>query len=277
MKKFKIFIFLFPFIIINLHAQDHSFYYKQNKFGLTSPGAMKFGLYGYVNPAVLNNLNQLDILYLWSDEGGIGRFKNWGLFSAVPHFGFSAVHTSESTYSITDFKLSAAIGSPEFSLGFGYGWSSGDEEFFNTADIFTLGALYRPIKFLSVGLIGNLSADQYAEGAVDLAVRPLGNEMISLFGDYVFQQDLPKVAVNWSTGAAVEPIPGVRFIGRYFEDKSFNIGIQFSFGSASVSSEMQYDKDANHADNIYGIRIGGYDRNFFHGIINKVNYEKIII
>ncbi len=139
MKNFKILIFLIPFIIVNLHAQDHSFYYKQNNFSLTSPGAMKFGLYGYVNPAVLNNINQLDILYLWSDEGGIGRFKNWGLFTAVPHFGFSAVHTSESIYSITDFKLSAAIGSPTFSLGFGYGWSSGDEEFFNTADIFTLG------------------------------------------------------------------------------------------------------------------------------------------
>jgi len=37
---------------------------------------------------------------------------------------------------------------------------------------------------------------------------------------------------------------------------------------------MQYDKDANHANNIYGIRIGGYDRNLFHGII-KINYEKI--
>jgi len=60
---------------------------------------------------------------------------------------------------------------------------------------------------LSLGLIGNLSTEQNAEGAVDLAVRPLGNEMLSLFGDYVFQQGLPKEAVNWSAGAAVEPIP----------------------------------------------------------------------
>ena len=262
-------------LVINLHAQDHSFYYKQNRFGLTSPGAMKFGLYGYVNPAVLNSLNQFDISYLWSDEGGIGRFKNWGLFTAVPHFGFSAVHTSESIYSVTDFKLSAAVGSPAFSLGFGYGWSSGDEELFSTADIFTLGILSRPIKYLSIGLVGNLSTEEFAEGAVDLAVRPFGNEFLSLFGDYVFQQNLPKEAVNWSTGAAVEPLPGIRFIGRYFEDKSFNIGIQFSFGRASISSEMQYNKDANHANNIYGIRIGGYDRNIVHIMINKSDYEKI--
>ena len=178
MKTFRIFLLLLSILVINAQAQDHSFYYKQNRFGLTSPGAMRYGLYGYNNPALLNTLNQFDLLYLWSDEGGIGRFKNWGLFTAVPHLGFSAVHSSESIYSITDYKLSAAIGSPGFSLGFGYGWSSGDKDIFNSADIFTLGTLFRPIRYLSVGLIGNLSTDQYSEGAVDLAVRPFGNELV---------------------------------------------------------------------------------------------------
>jgi protease-4 len=262
-------------MVINLQAQDHSFYYKQNKFALTSPGAMKFGLYGYVNPAVLNTMNQFDLLYLWSDAGGIGRFLNWGLYTAVPHFGFSAVHTSESIYTVTDFKLSAAIGSKAFSIGFGYGWSSGDKDFFDSPDVFTLGTLFRPDRYLSLGLTGNLSTEQYSEAAVDLAVRPLGNEFLSFFGDYVFQEDLPKEAVNWSAGAAIEPVPGIRLVGRYFENKSFNLGLQFSFGNASISSEMQFDKNADRSNNIYGIRIGGYDRNPFRGILNKKDYAKI--
>ena len=273
MKIFLMFLFLFSFIITTSKAQDHSFYYKQNKFGLTSPGAMKYGLYGYDNPAVLNNLDQFDMLFLWSNAGG-GSFKNWGLFTGVPHFGFSAVHNSESIYSVTDFKVSAAVGTPAFSVGFGYGWSSGDLDYFDSPDIFTLGTLYRPIRYLSIGLMGNISTDQYSEGAVDIAVRPLGNEIISLFGDYVVQKNLPKEAVNWSIGAALEPLPGVRIIGRYFEDKSFNAGLQFSFGRAGFSSE-HVDIHNGGSSDIYGIRIGGYDRNIFHELFNKVNYTKI--
>ncbi len=273
MKIFHLSLLLFSFIIFTLQAQDHSFYYKQNKFGLTSPGAMKFGLYGYDNPATLNNLNQFDLLFLWSNAGR-DNFKNWGLFSGVPHFGFSAVHNSESIFSVTNFKLSAAVGSPAFSLGFGYGWSSGDLDYFESPDIFTLGTLYRPIRYLSIGLTGNISTDQYSEGVIDLAVRPLGNEIVSLFGDYVVQKDLPKNAVNWSVGAAIEPLPGVRIIGRYFEDKSLNLGWQFSFGRAAFSSEAVHIHKGSDS-NIFGIRIGGYDRNIFHGILNKASYAKI--
>ena len=56
----KILLAIFILLTISLehlNAQsEFPTYYSQNQFGMTSPGAMKYGLYGYDNPAVLTQL-----------------------------------------------------------------------------------------------------------------------------------------------------------------------------------------------------------------------------
>jgi protease IV len=251
-------------------------YYSADQFGLTSPGAMRYGLYGYVNPAVLSSLDQGDLLFTFSDQNGNwSNFNHWGIFAAVPHVGFGVVHQKDLPGSVTDYKFSLGFGNREIGIGFGYGWSHGDFTYVNRADLFTFGALYRPITYLSFGFIGNVPSVGNSEGALDFAVRPFKDEKLSLFGDYVFGNNRNSGDIRWSAGAAVEAFPGIRITGRYFDTKFFNVGVELSLGHLGIFTNTNYDKNGNHSYNIYGIRVGGYDRNIFPKIFPHKDYVEL--
>jgi protease-4 len=248
-------------------------YYRENKFWMTSPGAFKSGLYGFDNPALLNYQNQPDFYFTWTNENGRWNdFNNWGLFAAIPNFSFGLVNQKLQDHSVTDYKLSAAIGSPDFSLGLGYGWSSGDIGYFDRANMITIGALARPNPFVSFGFAGNFLLSGQNEGVFDLAIRPLGDEKVSLFGDYVFKNYMSDLDNIWSAGIALEAYPGFRLTGRYFENKYYTVGIELSLGRISFSSMSNLDKDGKYQFNTYGIRVGAYDRNPIQTFKTKTDY-----
>jgi protease-4 len=248
-------------------------YYRENKFWMTSPGAYKSGLYGFDNPALLNYQSQPDFYFTWTNENGTwNNFNNWGLFAAIPNFSFGLVNQKFQDHSVTDYKLSTAIGSPDFSFGVGYGWSSGDIGYFDRSNLITVGALARPNPFVSFGLAGNILFSGQNEGVLDLAVRPLGNEKISVFGDYVFKNYMSDLDNKWSAGIALEAYPGFRLTGRYFENKYYTVGIELSLGRISFSSMSNLDKDGKYQFNTYGLRIGSYDRNPIQNFKTKTDY-----
>jgi len=248
-------------------------YYSMEQYGFTSPGAMKYGLYGYDNPAILSTLSGPNVFFTWSNKSGnINNPTNWGLFTAVPNFGFAAVNAKIPGASLTNYKFSVSAGDESFSMGMGYGINSGNISAFNAYNIFTLGALYRPDKHLSIGLIGNLPGSGRDEGIVDAAIRPTGDEFLSLFGDFSIKQNYYPGESKWSAGAAIEALPGIRITGRYFNTKFLTVGVELSFGNLGFSSGAHYDDNGKNAYNTYGIRIGEYDRNVFHGMFNKVSY-----
>lgn len=271
MKKLIITLLLISFKIfpqINFPS-----YYNQNDMSLAPAGAFKFGLYGWDNPALLSYLHQPDFYFTWNNRvGDWNDFNNWGIFAAVPNFGFTMYNQSLDKYHITDFKLSAGVGNNSFSAGFGYGWSTGNVTYFNRADVFSFGLIARPNKYVSLGFVGNLPTNGEREGIIDIALRPFGNQFITLFGDYVLSRDMEQEETNYSFGAVIEPIDGFRIAGRYFENKSINIGAELSFGNFGVSSVSHLNKDGKQIYNTYGIRLGAYDRNIFRQLSgnNKV-------
>jgi protease-4 len=251
-------------------------YYIQDEFGIASPGAYKYGLNGYVNPSLLSLVDQPDLYFVFSDESGRWNdFNHYGLFASFPNFGFGYVNTKTDSASVSDYKFSAGFGSETFSIGFGYSWSSGDLNEFDHSSFFTVGALYRPLKYTSFGLIGNFSSANYNEGAADLAVRPLGNEILTLFADYVFGNGKLPEDLKWSAGAVTEPFAGFRISGRYFSNHFFNIGIDLSLGRIGFTSQSHFSEDGKYDHNIYGIRIGSYDRNVIHELENKSDYVNL--
>ncbi len=273
-------IFLFSVVSIfigeGFSQSDFYSYYAQNKFGLTPPGVLKYGLYGYDNPAVLAFIEKPDVLFTWSDQFGKWHEVNhWGLFAAVPNFGFGLVNYRTAGKAITDYKLTTAFGNPEIGFGIGYGWSTGDINYFDRSDLFTAGIIYRPLKHFSIGLAGNFPTLGDSEGAVELGVRPLGNELITLFGDYVYRKNRNPNDAKWSAGAAVELLDGIRLTGRYFNTKNFNAGVQISFGSFGFSAQSYFDDKNNHSYNVYGIRAGAFDRNIFYGLSSRKKYVDI--
>lgn len=258
-------------VTCNTFAQQT--YYRENRFWMTSPGAFKSGLYGFDNPALLNYQNQPDLYFTWSNENGRWNdLNNWGLFTAVPNFGFGLVNQKFQDHSVTDYKLSAALGSEDFSLGLGYGWSSGDVGYYDRSNLLTLGLLLRPVRYASLGFTGNILFSGQNEGMFDLALRPLGDEKISLFGDYIFKNDMTDLDNKWSAGVAVEAYPGFRLTGRYFENKYYTFGIELSLGRISFSSMSNLDKDGKYQFNTYGIRVGSYDRNPLQTFKTKTDY-----
>jgi len=239
---------------------------------MASPGAYKSGLYGFDNPAVLTYQNQFDFYITGSNENGDKEFTNTGFFIAIPNFGLGLVNEKLNGTSVTDYKISAAIGSPAISVGFGYGWSSGNTNYFDRSNLFTIGLLYRPLPYISAGLIGDYLSSGSNEGTMDLAVRPVGDEKISVFGDYTFKKDIFNQDNSWSAGVALEPLPGFRVTGRYFEQKLFTVGVELSLGRIGFSSMTNLDKDGKYQYNTYGIRVGSYDRNILQTLKSKDDY-----
>ncbi len=265
MKIFKLIFFLFLISVNVLYAQNGFIdYLSRNDFLLTSPGAMKFGLYGYDNPALLTYIRQPDLMFTWSDAARKWNdFNRWGLFSAIQNFGFGLVHQREPGKSVTDYRMSLGFGDKTTAFGLGVGWSSGDTKYFQRRKIISVGSLFRPVPYLSVGAMGTFTKVDRKEGVIDLAVRPFANELLTLFTDYSIQnsQTLKQGALSY--GVVVEAIPGVRVTGRYFDIHSFTLGIQLSFGRFGISTQSHYDQNQKYSHNTYGIRLGAYDRTVF--------------
>jgi protease-4 len=258
-------------------SQTFPSYYSASDLSLTSPGALKFGLYGYDNPALLTYVRQPDFQFIWTDAtGNWNDFNRWGLFAAVPNVGFGIVKTKAGLASITDYHLSVGFGDRTLGVGLGYSFSGGDKGAFDRRNALTLGALARPDPHVSVGLVGSTTtAGGRREAAVDLGVRPLGNELVTLFTDYGLQNGQELKRGGWSYGAAVEALPGIRITGRYFDTHTFAIGLSLSLGHAGFSGQSTFDKDANHSFNTYGIRLGAYDRTVLSGLTKNSKYVEM--
>jgi len=256
-----ILVFIYPSVALG--QVSYPAFHEQNNFLLASPGALKFGLYGFDNPALPSLLREPDVSFLWSDQTGVwSDFNRWGLFAAAPHIGFGILHQKAGLRHVTDYRISLATGNRTIGYGIGYGWSGGYIQTFGRSKLVMLGALVRPNAFLSFGLVGTMSTQIRGtnEGVVDVAARPFGDEALTLFGDFALQSKQSLTDGRWSAGAAIEPLPGVRVTGRYFDTKGFTVGVQFSLGRVGVTTQAHYDQDGRYSHNTYGLRIGAFDR-----------------
>lgn len=271
----KIFLILFVVLVTTASFPQGkpAKYYNNTLFSFTSPGAMKYGLYGFDNPAVLGTVTQPDLFITWTKQNGSWQdTRRIGVFAASPSFGFSVNQEYLYGAKITDYNISLGTKSRSNAFGFGYNWSNGDKAAFGRTNYWTLGTLVRPFKYLSVGAVALLPDEGDAEGIFEVAARPLGNEKVSLFADYLYKKNTLATDNLWSAGIAVEALPGIRVIGRYFENKNFNVGVQLEFGHFGISSQSYFDNNKDYAYNSYGIRVGAYDRNLVKNFLPKNSY-----
>ena len=277
MKKFVL-TFLFISIFSSLLAQTNFSYLTNYNLYPASPGALRFGLNGFDNPAILTYVKEPDFYFIWN-SGNKSYFKlnDYGIFSAFKNFGFGFYSSNlVGKGRINNYKLSSAIGDKRFSFGFAYQWRSTDISNLDLRNLFTVSMLTRPNKYLSIGLIGTFDTKvEDNEYVLDFAVRPLGNEKLTLFADYVYQNFSNNKTNNWSSGIIIEPFEGIQIIGRYFDTKSFAAGIQISFGRFSVLQSNVFDKDAKAVNQIQGIRLGSYDRNLISKFSTKEKSHQI--
>lgn len=274
MKTSSLITVIFLFISSAVSAQtNYPSYYEQNKFNLASPGALKYGLYGYDNPAMLALQPSMDLYITWnSNNNSPDNFNNWGFFAAVPYLGFSMVNNTAANRNFNDFKISTGFGGSALGIGAGIGWAAGDLYSVNRSTYYSTGLYFRPLQYLSIGIIGNFPTEGNGEGVLDLAVRPLGNEIITLFGDYLYRNNMYAEENKWSAGLIVEPVDGLRASGRYFENEIFDIGLHFSLGNLGITAQTHLSEDGNESYQTYGVRIGAYDRTFMSALSKSSDY-----
>ena len=232
-----------------------------------------------MNPALLTYLHQTDFYFAWSDaKDDWSNFDGWGFFSGFPslNMGFGVVKDKTSVGSSYDYRLSFGMGKPASSLGIQYNWSAGGNSTLDRSDFFSLGWLGRPIRYLSLGAVGQFSTtSQDNQGIFDIAVRPLGDERLSVFADYSLQRGMRMADGPWSTGIVWEMLPGIRLAGRYFDTEAFTLGLSFSVGHAGATAQALWDSENKHGYNTYGVRAGAYDRNVLHGNVGRKTYLRL--
>lgn len=236
----------------------------RNDLLLTSPSAMKYGLYGTANPAQLGYVENPDFLFQFSDQGGFTTPQRYGGFLAFPGLGFSALYNDTGASDFTAFSIGTGFGDAAGTLGFSYNWYGGDAELMGLQNHISFGSIGRPSRYVSIGTISSFATERRDFEVVgELAIRPLGTPALAVFGDYAVQRDVAVQDGNWSTGLAIEPLAGLRFTGRYIHDGGITAGLQFSFGGAGVQTQTHLDTGGGHEFNTYGIRLGQYDRTVF--------------
>lgn len=270
-KRIIMILMIFALIANPIFALGNPGYYERDEFLMTSPGSFYEGLLGFSNPANLAVQNGPEHRFYWSSDGvNASSFGDWGYFFGARGFGFGMQRREFGAVHVTDYRLSTGFGYPDKMLGIGYSWASGDKKFFGREKLLTIGTLQRPCKYFSGGLIGNFSMESgWNEGILEFGIRPLGDSRITLFADGALQKDMRFADAPWSTGAAVQIIPGAFVVGRYFDSKAFTIGFTVNFGLAGFGAQTHYDTDQRLSRYTYNVRAGSMRSSFVHYLVDK--------
>ena len=215
-------------------------YAERAEFALAAFGGLDLGLYGYANPALLSYVEGLEQGVAWSDSNST---QSWGLFSAMPRLGFGMINGRRDR----EYRAGLSSGDRDFSLGVSMGWGS--------VRHIVLGGIWRPGPRLSVGgTFTSTFADEGREGAVDLALRPWGDERLTLYADYARAGE----AEFWSTGAVVGLGQGLALTGRFFSDRALSVGLRLGLGAADFQAQAR-----SRTFQTYAARFGAQRGNLF--------------
>lgn len=275
-RYFLLFLVIFSTSLI---AQNRSFltYYELSPFMQASPGAFKFGLYGFENPALTSYIHNADLQFSMFTKEVNGR-RPWGLFTGSPYGGFGLIKTGDQNGTVIDYRYGFSFGNPKFSLGFAYGFVGGDKSKFGRSNTIHFGALSRPFEYISLGgfMTYSLDKEEY-EGVVDIAVRPLGSKYpLAIFADAAMFDNQRLEDAKWSAGVSWEIVDGIRINGRYFSTKSASIAADISFGNMGVGAITALNNENKVDNTVASVRLGALDRTIFDFIkppTPKIYYE----
>ncbi|HRT67115.1 MAG TPA: signal peptide peptidase SppA [Bacteroidota bacterium] len=265
MKKFII-----PFLIIcaTLPAfAQHRFltYYETARYMQSSPGAFKFGLYGFNNPAILNYLHDADFQVSFGTKEMYSKTP-WALNAGLksrggPASSFGIIYTPYQTGAVYDYRYAISMGNRELGFGLSYGFVGGDKGKLNRSNTISWGALYRPNAYLSIGAFQTYTDDfNQFESVAEIAIRPIKNYPLTFFGDAsMFNKDQINEA-QWSAGINWEFMKGIRIAPRYYSNKAISVGLDVSFGTSGISTVAMTDNNQKYDYNTVTLRFGAKDR-----------------
>lgn len=254
-------------------------YYSLLQWDLTSPSAYSTSAGGYANPAVYGTMPGGEAQFSWTDvDNDFGSLGDWGLFLGGPHIGFGVIRNEiplggGQVAGVNDMRIALSGMEHNTSMGMGFGWSTGDNEAVGRSSIFQIGLVHRFGRYVSLGASGDFAFNNgNQQGLFDVGVRPLGTEMVTVFGDMCLPKGVSFQDAPWSAGAMLEPVAGLQLIGRYFEDESYTVSLGFGFGAMGLFGTPRFDQDNDRTNTTYQIRSGYPQQSFFMEAAAKDRY-----
>jgi protease-4 len=278
MKIIKISLLMIFLTFTIASAQRHFLsYYDLGNMQQAAPGAFKYGLYGFNNPATTNFLNAPDFMLSLTGDKEFSRIDRTGVFLGSPYFGFSFISNSIGDKSVQDWRYTYSFGSEIFGLGVGYGWSTGNDGFFERSSIINWGFIYRPIPYMSLGFhqTYGLSHNNEFESVVELGVRPIYNYPLTIYADAGMFNHQRLDNANWSAGISWEVLDGIRLNGRYFSNEAITLGFDVSFGVSGIGGITTLNSDQDITSNTVAFRAGALDRTVLDDIFPGNIYYKL--
>ena len=268
-------------------GENFTSYQARTEFLPSSPSSSYSGLYGYVNPAMVTYVDDMEMLFTWSDDSeAIEVANDWGFYMGLPHLGFGVTdRPAEGGGGYKEYRLAVAGGDRSHSVGLAYGWANGSHR---PPNQIILGTLIRPNPSLSAGLTLTSALSKNAlEYAANLSLRPLGTDRLTLFGTAVGSNDGADDQKLWSAGAAIAAVPGLSFSAGYGNHRTVSANVHVSLGSVDFWTQTLHDRrDSSHRHGgefvphrhaaqtrqTYAVRVGGHRANLLSRLSPTPNH-----
>jgi protease-4 len=273
-RRFHSFAVLLPLLLLTglalrpaaVRAQDEeseprmASYYEQSDLLAAPASTFREGLIGLHNPA-LPALAGSNLAFAWTaNELEPARVEDWAALASAGGFSAGLVERTRGPNTTLRYHLGLAGGSGRGSVGIGYQWYTGDATALGRFNRVTLGTVLRPVRYLSIGVTGNISTENNERDVVGaLGVRPLGTARLTLFADAAWEDDLDALAdLPWSAGASVEVVRGVDLVGRVFDSEAFTAGLRVELGRLGLDSQSRVTPSGDYDGQIHRVRLGAH-------------------
>ncbi|MBI5058210.1 S49 family peptidase [candidate division KSB1 bacterium] len=239
----------------------------------STPGTYGGALGAFWNPAAWGAMGGWEAALSWSDRNvHPKRLDDWSLALGTDGIGFAM----RSTYTphprnsllfdrLNDYSLGVGGGDPDNYWGLSYNWSKGGSYQEVRDHYLTVGSIYRPFPFVSVGGTSSLTLDKLDYNATaDVGLRPFSNHRVTFFGDVAaghFEFNTPE-RMQYGVGVEVQPLNGLRAALKmskpYAEsqDKLLSLSIGASIDGLGFNVVPHFDKDQEHISTSYVARVG---------------------
>ena len=231
-----------------------------------TPGITVGAPAGLLNPAAWAVPVDGEAAFWWNDRSRRdSALDNWG-FAMAHGLGFAVnswvFGTPNGTERATDYQLGIAGGERSSYWGLAYRWAGGGGQ---REPSLALGFLDRPLRQISFGMAGQISTRSSARQlAADLGLRPLGTDLLTLYGGYALDERDQLDDGRWSAGVLVRPVAGLHLGAKYVDDPSGTSGpgddhaivldVGVTLNGLGLHALPTLDADGNHASTGYLVR-----------------------
>ncbi|MBD3317152.1 MAG: signal peptide peptidase SppA [Chitinivibrionales bacterium] len=247
-------------------------YQFTNGLSYLTPSAGMTETYGILNPAGLAYLSRPEAtLALSTNNVDAVSVRDVGFWGGGGNTGLGIHYRNLSGDEwATDFSLARAFGTKTIAGGIGIGWNTASSDSLKDKAELSYGMLLRPWRRISLGASSRMAlGDDRIEGIVTAGLRPTGNEIFTLKGDWGVKTNNGAQDQVWGVGFAAEPFRGLRLSARYGSDHSVFIGLNMGFGYSGVAAAGTMDTRSPQSAVTYALRIGAYEPSVTASRLNR--------